>query len=94
MSVEALGTDLLREVKVEGLNEVERIFYFRYSDRVLTLLPSFYTHYKSSSLTRLLPLLFHSSINSLMSSGTLVQLDSNCTTKVNGRLSKKVQLLC
>lgn len=56
MSVEALGSDLLGEVKVEGLDEVWSDLEPRLHRNHRLTFSSYYTHYKSSMTIRVLPL--------------------------------------
>lgn len=93
MSVEALGSDLLGEVKVEGLNEVwsdpEPLFLHR-SHRLT--FSSYCIHYKISTTVQVLPLALQDSIDFLIYSRILPLLGNSNTTTLNGMPSKKGQL--
>lgn len=94
MSVEVLGTDLLGEVNVEGLDEVRRdpnpsSFY---KQRKRLTFPSFYIRYESSMPIEKLHLASYPSIGFSASFRTLPQLGSSNTTRRNGLLIRKDQV--
>ena len=91
MSAEVLGTDLLGEVKVEGLDEVWRDHspsYNIHRDHRLTF-SSFYAPYKSSMPAQDLHLDFYPSIDSSPSFRNLPPPGSSNTSRLNSLLTKK-----